>query len=553
MANPIGVRQGRCRYWAALVFLLFSVMTDSGLGATPWANFSMDVRREAIEREDGVKLYGTLFLPRGNVEGQLLPAILQINPWSLPGEVYYMQARRLASLGFVVLSYTARGFGASGGTICGGGRDDVQDAMAWIDWLVANAPVDEHRIGTMGMSMGAGIALLTAAADPRVSVVASLSGWGDFYRAMSEQGTVPDVWEGVLLWAGKTLGRMDVKLRTFMERVKAYDMPEEKMRMFAAERSPVLQVDTYNRRGVAIYIQHNYQDYLFATNQIIDFFNRLTTDKKLDLNFGVHLTPEFMEIANPSSELWGRVVDWFYDRLIAMPERLPSRSAPYVVASKVKFSKEKLHFSTWPPAVDRRSYTLSYADGASSGQMLPATQEAAAPAQKTIASGAYTGISTGIPILSAALEAHVRLPVLQFTQAMGPKGTMFFTSPKLEDKALFFGAAHVDMWIVPSAAKIQLVGYLFTVNSLGLATLVTHAPLTFLDGQPGQPRRIAWNLIFSAHELPRGESLLFAVDTHDPYYARPSKDPYTVTFLFGEQYPASLQLPLLQDSRPPIQ
>ena len=536
---------------SAFVFLLtlfpFLGLTtvSQPASALGWHN-SMEMQRVTLERDDGVKLAGSLFLPKHSLDGELMPAIVQINPWSVTGDVYYLQARRLADMGFVVLSYTARGFGLSGGKINGGGPQDVQDAIAWIDWLVANNRVDEKRIGMMGISLGAGITLLTAAADPRINVVATLSGWGDFYRVMKEQGTVPDVWEGVLIWAGKTLGRMDDKLRTFMESVRAYTMPEDKMHEFATVRSPITYIDTYNRRGVAIYMQHNYQDYLFATNQVIDFFNQLTTEKKLDLNFGVHVTPEFFALGNPNSKLWGRVMDWFYDRLATRPVGTPLRTEPYLVSSQVKFRKDRLQFNAWPPQVDERTFDLSYDPTESAtGQMSIQQSEIPRDAQKTIESGAYSGINTGIPIFSAAMEAHFRIPIMQFTQAMARKGAMIFSSPVMTEQSLMFGAAHADLWIVPSAPKIQLVGYLFSVNKFGLATLITHAPLTFLDGKPGEPRRVEWNLIYSAHEIAQGNKLMFAIDTYDPYYSRPSKDPYSVTFLFGEKYPATLTVPFL--------
>ena len=47
---------------------------------------------------------------------------------------------------------------------------------------------DPSRIATAGVSYGGGLAVLTAAADSRVTAAVSLSGWGNINRALAGQG-----------------------------------------------------------------------------------------------------------------------------------------------------------------------------------------------------------------------------------------------------------------------------------------------------------------------------------------------------------------------------
>jgi len=74
------------------------------------------------------------------------PAIVFISSWGLNDAEYLAQARSLATAGYVVLSYTARGFWGSGGQIETAGPADVADVSAAIDWLDANTTADPARV-----------------------------------------------------------------------------------------------------------------------------------------------------------------------------------------------------------------------------------------------------------------------------------------------------------------------------------------------------------------------------------------------------------------------
>ena len=83
-------------------------------------------------------------------------------------------ARALVDRGFVVLAWTARGFGASGGQIALDSPDyEVADARALVDWLAARPEVvqdgpGDPRVGVTGGSYGGALALLLAGYDRRV-------------------------------------------------------------------------------------------------------------------------------------------------------------------------------------------------------------------------------------------------------------------------------------------------------------------------------------------------------------------------------------------------
>ncbi|MET0195603.1 MAG: alpha/beta fold hydrolase, partial [Rhodococcus fascians] len=100
------------------------------------------------------------------------------------------QARSLAADGFLVLTYSARGFGDSGGAISLNDPDgEVADGRALIDWLaerpetLLDGPGDP-RVGVAGGSYGGALALSVAGTDPRIDAVAAAITWNDLGQAL---------------------------------------------------------------------------------------------------------------------------------------------------------------------------------------------------------------------------------------------------------------------------------------------------------------------------------------------------------------------------------
>lgn len=100
------------------------------------------------------------------------------------------QARSLAADGYVVLSYSARGFGASAGAISLNDPDrEVADGRALIDWLADRPEVrldgpGDPRVGVAGGSYGGALALSVGGTDPRVDAVAAAITWNDLGQAL---------------------------------------------------------------------------------------------------------------------------------------------------------------------------------------------------------------------------------------------------------------------------------------------------------------------------------------------------------------------------------
>ncbi len=68
---------------------------------------------------------------------------------------------------------------------------DTRNALT----LLATRPeVDPERIGLVGSSFGAAVAVFTGGADRRVAAVISCGGWGDGERKFRGQHPTPEAW-----------------------------------------------------------------------------------------------------------------------------------------------------------------------------------------------------------------------------------------------------------------------------------------------------------------------------------------------------------------------
>jgi ABC-2 type transport system ATP-binding protein len=103
------------------------------------------------------------------------------------------QAQEYASAGYVVLAYTARGFGDSGGRIHlmdpaleGADVSTVVDHLAERDDVATDGPGDP-RVGIAGGSYGGAAALIGSALDPRIDAAVALITWHDLAQSLFAQ------------------------------------------------------------------------------------------------------------------------------------------------------------------------------------------------------------------------------------------------------------------------------------------------------------------------------------------------------------------------------
>jgi len=141
---------------------------------------------------DGSKVRGVLYMPEDVDADAGVPTVVLCQ-----GFTYTMamlvpdMARRLSQAGYAALVFDYRGFGESEGEPA---RllplEQVEDIRAAISFLTQQTGVDPSRISLLGVSLGGGHAVYTAALDERVAAVAAVApvaNGGRWLRGMRHQ------------------------------------------------------------------------------------------------------------------------------------------------------------------------------------------------------------------------------------------------------------------------------------------------------------------------------------------------------------------------------
>lgn len=143
------------------------------------------------------------------------PAIVLAHGFGSSKTAVAKQAENLRAAGYVVVAYTARGFGKSTGLISmNSPQFEIADAAKVIDYL-ANRPevikddANDPRVGFAGGSYGGALSLMIAGTDPRVDAVVSDITWHNLTTALFPQSAVNLNSAGVFkqLWTGYFFSR----------------------------------------------------------------------------------------------------------------------------------------------------------------------------------------------------------------------------------------------------------------------------------------------------------------------------------------------------------
>ncbi|XVV12323.1 alpha/beta fold hydrolase [Actinoplanes sp. CA-131856] len=158
-----------------------------------------------------VALDTRLYLPKDHDDK--VPAVLLAHGFGGTKDSVSDDAESLADRGYAVLTWTAQGFGRSGGQIHLDSPDyEVRDAQGLLDWLAARKEIrtdaaGDPRVGVVGGSYGGALALMLAAQDSRVDAIVPSITWNDLSNVFLQQSAATET-TGVFKkgWAGVFFG-----------------------------------------------------------------------------------------------------------------------------------------------------------------------------------------------------------------------------------------------------------------------------------------------------------------------------------------------------------
>ena len=216
-----GLVRPRSRARSTLAALLLLVVLGGSVVLASPAVAAEDVATQEAMVESGsgadaVELDTTLYVP-ASAEDEPAPAVVLAHGFGGSKGSVADDALDLAERGYVVLTYSARGFGRSTGQIgLNDPRFEIADLSTLLDLLADRDEVQldgdgDPRVGVAGGSYGGALALLGAAYDDRIDAIAPQITWNSLTSALfpsqdgvDDAGTVAatvspsawPVWEG---------------------------------------------------------------------------------------------------------------------------------------------------------------------------------------------------------------------------------------------------------------------------------------------------------------------------------------------------------------------
>jgi len=493
-----------------------------------------------INAADGTALSADAYVPDSPRPAQGFPAIIFINSWALSKEEYIAEALRFADDGYLVVSYSARGWGLSDGQVGVAGPNDIADIRSVVDWVIDDGRADPSRIGIGGISYGGGLSLLGLAHDERIKTAAALSGWANLKESFYGGQSPRLLWGAILLVSGTMLGDLHPEIAEKYRKLLAFEDIEETL-AWAYDRSPLKYLTGINDRQAPVYISQNLGDPLFQPNSVIDLYTRLAGPKQLDLNQGSHATAEGSGLIGAENYVWTQAHAWFDHWLKGIDNDLPTWPRVSVELPDVA---ERWTLPEWPDIdASRETLYLRPRGWIRNGRLTP-TPPASAGSNR-IATGILSGANIGVPVIGAIFDAHLNIPRVTWIPLLNWITSCAYLTPRFTKTRRILGAPKLSLWIEPSRPQVQLVAHLYEVNRLGWGRFITHGPVTKLEAGPGTVQQVTIELVTTAHQVEAGAALALVIDTYDPQYMPPTLKRYDVKLHYSPNFPSELTIPFL--------
>ena len=469
------------------------------------------------------------------------------------------QARDLAADGYVVLTYTARGFGRSGGLVHLDDPDyEVADASRLIDLLAARDDVrldadGDPRVGIAGASYGGALALLAAGYDDRVDAIVPAITWNDLGSSFFPQDasdvaggsgttTTPDLGVFKQRWASLffsgtlaasisdvgsaqdgaaapdtdlgisvpdgagsaplVCGRFAPDVCAVFTRAATDGRPDRQGVALLDRSSPAAVLDQV---GAPTLLVQGEQDSLFGLDQADANARGIAatgTDVAVRWIDGGH---DAGGADLTGDALTTPVLGWFDHYLRGGPD--PGTGFALALPAALLGGGR-------PPQLEAAAYGRSDA--------VPLTLEGDAQPLLSPAGGQPASL-TSLPGAGALLGQAVSATGAAFGLAALPGQSAVFSSAPVSGTLTVAGAPRVRLDVTSSATDATLFASAWVVDADGLASLPRQlvAPLR-LDGlTPGTPASVEVVLPWSAYELQPGERLRVVVSSTDQAYAVP--------------------------------
>jgi putative CocE/NonD family hydrolase len=501
-----------------------------------------------------VQLAATLYQPRFF---PFAPAAVYIHGWGghrLTGEdnlAYY-----IAAAGYVVLSYSARGFGdgESGGRVTLAGPDELNDLGRVIDWLTTDP---DHaigprvtKVGVLGGSYGGGHSFQISS-DPRVSAVIPLVGWTDLEQALFPNGAIKyklgiaEFYQGLKRQVGQQPFFNYSQLQfDLLDAAAEGRLPDSKTRQALGARSIAARnedgqeiLDASRQPKVPTFIVQSWDDYLFPASQVLEVFSQIKAPKQIYLGRHGH-PPGGNQFEGEDLYIATQVLRWFdhYLRGIGGTDSLVVTSAPAPL-SVLPFTANQF------PSDDIASLPLFLKAGGS------LSRKKKGPVQNETTGGIFrrerirsSNLGAEIPSLSDMFSGHAE------ALAATPNRLQYTFAP-WEATTEMIGSSEFSFFLSSTTSSdVDVIVRTFDVAPDGTETEVTVGVVRVTGLTSGEVRRVGFRDFGDDWVFRAGHSLRIKVSNIDfPDFRPPGANdnfPSTITIHTGKGFASSMRLPV---------
>jgi predicted acyl esterase len=265
----------------------------------------------------------------------------------------------------------------------------------------------------------------------------------------------------------------------------------------------------------------------FPPNQLVDFYNGLTTPKHLEFAPGDHAVVEATGLIGLDNHVWTSVDQWF-DHYLRGQDTAITHQLPVVLRPITAGGPE--YYADWAHTA---TTTTRYGLGGKDFWTSTGSMSSSIPTgwSTTIYTGLDTIADGGVALLTNAFGAITdSTPSIWLPAVSRVNGAVWTTSSYGSAKNVR-GIPKLHVTIKPGSSNGTIVAYLYDVDAVGDAHLITEAPTTWLGATPDHATAIDLRLPATAYTLAAGHALSLVVDTTDPLYlgANPLATPITFT------------------------
>jgi len=510
-----------------------------------------------------ITIDATVYVPKRAGPNDPVPAVIGAHGFGGNKSELKSWAVALAGQGYEVLLYSARGFGATGGTIGLAGPDyDVADVAQLIDWLAARPEVEKQgpadpRVGMFGVSYGGGATLMASAFDHRIDAVVPIVAWNSLATAFNPGDVFKQSWASVFFGATaraeNPCGRFSLEIcRAFTETATLGRLtPGAKALLLRSSPATVAQ----NLTAPALLIQGQ-TDTLFPLNEAVATANAMMANGapvKMVWIKGGHSAPGVVAESAHTKALVSR---WFA-RWLKHDQRVKTGAAfewevedgKWATASAVpSLNGGGEVFDLTPRA------SLAPVSGRgrfSSGQSPPVLRGQAALASGGRGGGgmlSFVNPAGGQPAAFSDLPGAGASPLLATVGPLDiPGQSVSFDSAPLTSTLKVVGIPRLRTSLTSTTGEAVVFAKLYDVGPDGSSTLPggAIAPAR-LSGAPLAPLAVNMDLAGIAHNFLAGHRIRLVIASTDQAYANLRQpERYTVQPSPG----ANLSLPVVQPIR----